>query len=116
MWAEVMENRARMGGGSGLLATQTVPQGLSSCSYPDTPSHVLSLLRVPLLTSSQTPSAFPSVSGEPAPRSLLPSLFSQKGIKDWILFRNVIEKAAKEWGGLELSTGWSAAPLFPALG
>lgn len=31
VWAEVMGNRARMGGGSGLLATQTVPQGLSSC-------------------------------------------------------------------------------------
>lgn len=54
VWAEVMESRARMGGGSGLFATQTVPQGLSSCSYPDTPSHVLSLSCVPLLTSSQT--------------------------------------------------------------
>lgn len=31
VWAEVTENRARMGGGSGLLATQTVPRGLSSC-------------------------------------------------------------------------------------
>lgn len=31
VWAEAVENRARMGGGSGLLATQTVPQGLSSC-------------------------------------------------------------------------------------
>lgn len=70
MWAEVMENRARMGGDSGLLATQTVPQGLSSCSYPDTPSHALSLLHVPLLTSSQTLSTFPSFAVEPAPRSL----------------------------------------------
>lgn len=27
MWAEVMENKAGMGGGSGLLATQTIPRG-----------------------------------------------------------------------------------------
>lgn len=73
VWAEVMENRARMGGGSGLLATQTVPQGLSSCwnmlsvlSFsrnlnPDTPSYVLSPSSVPLLTSSQTLPTFPSL-------------------------------------------------------
>lgn len=93
MWAEVMENRAGMGGGSGLLTTQTVSWGLSSCSYPDTPNHVLSLSHVPLLTSSQTLSTFSSLSVEPTPRSLF-SFFSQKGVRDL----EMSEKAAKEWG------------------
>lgn len=115
MWAEVMENRARMGGGSGLLATQTVPQGLSSRSYPDTPNHVLSLLHVPLLTSSQTLTTFPSLSVEPAPRSLLSSLFSQKGVKDWILLKNV-RKSCKRMGWFGAQCWLETSTFIPALG
>lgn len=107
MWAEVMENRARMGGGSGLLATQTVPQGLNSCwncpllqkSYPDAPSSVLSPASVPLLTSSQLSQLpLPSFPAEQAQRpvSLLPS--SRRGVQHWLLPMKCPRKSSKGMG------------------